>query len=176
MKGGGDTKDSWKKRCNQKNNKHGVVDGASNGKTLFNVMIQTVSNKFLDYSIIDINKQNLINIGQIRKGLNKEFEWDGPLVVLHEHIEKVIGLFHGMKKVKIEKAMGLWSCMPPTYINTHEWENLKTCLADIKFNEIALVFCLIHVNVLLFVGVQLPMLKNVNYDFMTWVVCFVGSG
>jgi len=82
-------------------------------------MIRTFSNNFLDYSIIDINKKSLGYIGQIRKGFNKEFEWDGPLVVFHECIEKVIGLFHEMKKVKIEKAMGLWSCTCASHIYQH---------------------------------------------------------
>lgn len=105
-------------------------------------MIRTFSNNFLDYSIIDINKKSLGYIGQIRKGFNKEFEWDGPLVVFHECIEKVIGLFHEMRKVKLKKQWVYGHVhVPPTYINTHKWENLKACLVDGKFIEITLVFC-----------------------------------
>jgi hypothetical protein len=66
-----------------KTNKHGVVDGASNHKTLFDEMIWTVNNNFLDYSSIDINEQNSWNIEQIRKGLNKEFKWNKSPMALH---------------------------------------------------------------------------------------------
>lgn len=41
-----------------KTNKHGVVDGATNRKTLIDEMIRTISNKILDYSIIKIDEQN----------------------------------------------------------------------------------------------------------------------
>lgn len=60
-------------------------------------------------------------MGKLKKGLNKEFEWDGHLVVIHECIEKVIGLIHKMKKVKIEKVMGLWSCTCASHIYQHSW-------------------------------------------------------
>ncbi len=63
-------KNSWAKGVVIKTNKHEVVDGASNHKTLFDELIRTISNIFLDYSIININEQNSSNIEHIREGLN----------------------------------------------------------------------------------------------------------
>jgi hypothetical protein len=79
----GSLKDSWKKGVTIKTNKLGIVDGALDGKAAFDEMIRTLNNIFLDYSIIDINEQNSKDIEQIRKGLNKEFEWDGPPMSFH---------------------------------------------------------------------------------------------
>ncbi len=62
-----------KKKATIKINKLGVVDGAFNGKATFDEMIRTLSNRFLDYSIVDINEQNPKDIEHIREGLNKFF-------------------------------------------------------------------------------------------------------
>jgi hypothetical protein len=41
-------------------------------------MIFTLINWYLDYFIININQQHLIDIEKIREELHKEFEWEGP--------------------------------------------------------------------------------------------------
>jgi hypothetical protein len=46
-------------------------------------MIYTLSNRYLDYLIIDINAQRHADVERIYEVLNKEFEWDGPPFALH---------------------------------------------------------------------------------------------
>jgi hypothetical protein len=46
-------------------------------------MIYTLNNRHMDYSIIDINAQQHVDVERIREELNKEFEWDEPPLTLH---------------------------------------------------------------------------------------------
>jgi hypothetical protein len=61
----------------------GVVTCASKGENAWDNMICTLTNKYLDYSIIDINVRRRLDVERIQEELNKEFEWDGPPFTLH---------------------------------------------------------------------------------------------
>jgi hypothetical protein len=58
--------------------KDGFVTSAFEGKEEWDDMIRTLSNQYLDYSIVDINRQCHVDIEKIRDELNKEFVWDEP--------------------------------------------------------------------------------------------------
>jgi hypothetical protein len=72
--------------------KGGLVIGASEGKELWDDMICTLSNQYLDCSIVDINQQCLTYLEKIREELNKEFEWEGPPLSLIG-LKKSLGAF-----------------------------------------------------------------------------------
>jgi hypothetical protein len=154
-----------KKRATIKIDKLRVFYGASNGV------------RFLDNSIIYINEQNQWYIEQIREGLNKEFEWDGPPVSFHA-LKRPLVYFMKWKCSKLKKC---WVCdplfMPPTYINIREWEKLKAYWADEKFikkTSLSFLLCTCYCDLLLVVKMRMY-IKNLKFDFMSWVVCFVGS-
>jgi hypothetical protein len=88
-------------------------------------MICTLSNRYLDYSIIDINVQWHLDVERIQEELNKEFEWDGPRA--HTPCpEKNIGSFLKQKRARLK---WLWlknpECDPPTCCDSWSWEKLK---------------------------------------------------
>jgi len=79
------------------------------------------------------------------------------------------------------KLKKCWVCdplfMPPTYINTWEWEELKAYWVDEKSIEkvyVSFFLCTCYCDILLVVK-MLMYITNLKFDFMSWVVCFVGS-
>jgi len=137
-------------------------------------MIRTFNNRFQDYSIIDINEQNSGNIEYIREGLNKEFEWDGPLLSFHALKGHWLPLWNESTQTKKH-----WVCdclfMLPTYINTWEWE-IETYWANEKSVEkpcMSVLLSTCYCNLLLVVRELMYIIKSLNFDFTNWPVCFV---
>ncbi len=64
-------------------------------------MIHMLSNRYLDYSIIDINAQQHVDIEKIKEELNKEFEWHGPPLAFHA-LKKTLGSFMKQKHARLK--------------------------------------------------------------------------
>jgi hypothetical protein len=61
-----------------------------------------LNNRYLDYSIIDINTQRHVNIEKIKGELNKEFKWHGLPLAFHT-FKKTLGSFMKREHVRLKQ-------------------------------------------------------------------------